>query len=70
MCVPRIQNREYMFQEYKTKNVCSKNTKQRIYIPRIQNKECVFQEYKTENVCSKNTKKLFPRLLLIQLGLE
>ena len=50
-----------------SKNVCSKNTKQRMCVLRIQKKECVFQEcktkkcmfqeYKTKNVCSKNSKQ-------------
>jgi hypothetical protein len=64
MCVPRIQYEECVFQEYNTKNVCFKNTKQRMCVRRIQkgicsknkNKERVFQEYKANNVCSKNTK--------------
>ena len=47
MCVPRIQNNECVFQEYKTK-MC---------VSMVQNKECVSQEYKTKNVCSKNRKQ-------------
>ena len=55
MCVPKIQNRECVFQKYINKNGCSKN-KNKECVPRTQNKKCVFQKQKTENVCSKNTK--------------